>query len=112
MKWLALLAVSTGFACAAEFVTGQAARLTIGQDTFTAQLPGTSEYRVGAASGIAIVNDTLFVADSSRIQANPQNNRVLIYNNLSGKLPGPKDSIPSGFRCAVCGGIADVGRYR
>jgi uncharacterized protein (TIGR03437 family) len=110
MKYLALLIATAGYACAAEFATGQAARLVIGQDTFTSQRPGVSEFIVGAVSGLAYANDTLFVVDGSRIQADPQNNRVLIYRNVSGKLPGPKAAfaLTDSDRCAVCGGVADV----
>jgi hypothetical protein len=108
MKYLALLVASAGFACAAEFSTGQAARLVIGQESFTSQTPGASDVVVGAVSGLAYANNMLFAVDASRIQANPQNNRVLIYKNLTGKLPGPTDSLSGDRRCPVCGGVADV----
>lgn len=107
MKYLALL-VSISAAClAAEFSTGQAARAVIGQVTFTRQEAGASEFVLGAASGLAYANDTLFVADSNRVNAGPQNNRVLIFPNLSGTLPAPKASLPvTGDRCPVCTGVA------
>jgi hypothetical protein len=93
---------------AADFVTGQAARFLIGQETFTRQFPGTSQAVLGAASGLAYANDTLFVADSSRIQAFPQNNRVMIYRNLSQRLPRPTDQILYKTRCNVCITEADL----
>jgi uncharacterized protein (TIGR03437 family) len=108
MKYLGLLFAAAGLACAAEFATGQAARLVIGQETFTSQLPGATDGLVGAVSGVAYANNTLFVVDSSRIQANPQNNRVLIYNNLTSKLPDPLAPLSIDRRCNVCGGVADV----
>src|SRR5688572_25413257 len=108
MKHLGLLLATAAFACAADFVTGQAARLVIGQETFTSQTPGATEGLLGGVSGLAYVNDTLFVVDGNRIQANPQNNRVLIYKNLSSKLPDPLASLSADRRCPVCGGAADV----
>jgi hypothetical protein len=111
MKFFAaLLFASSTVLCAAEFVTGQAARLVIGQPTFTRQLPGPTESNLGAASGLALNNDNLFVVDSSRVAAGPQNSRVLIFRGISSQLPAPKVSIPwEGTipeRCPVCGGVA------
>ena len=74
---------------AADFTTGQAARLVIGQATFTNQDPNSSDTVLGAPSGIAYAADTLFVADSNRVQATPSNNRVLAFQNLSSQLPSP-----------------------
>ena len=108
MKYLGLLFAAAGFACAADFVTGQAARLVIGQETFTSQTPGATPGILGAVSGLAYANNTLLVVDGSRIQATPQNNRVLIYKNLSTKLPDPLATVRQDDRCPVCGGAADV----
>ncbi len=108
MRYLALLLVAaTG--SSQEFVTGQAARLVIGQPTFTAQTPGpASERVVGGASGLALAGDRLVVADASRVGAGPDNNRVLIYNNLSALIPPAKGEIPQGNRCPACLGPANV----
>ncbi len=108
MKSISLFLVFAGLTCAAEFVTGQAARATIGQDTFTSQIPGASPFIIGAASGLAYANGTLLVVDSTRVPASPQNHRVLLYRNIAGQLPGPKDSIRSEKRCPLCGGAADL----
>jgi uncharacterized protein (TIGR03437 family) len=93
-----------------EFVNGQAARLVIGQSTFTAQNPGrpASEFVVGGASGIAIAGDRLFVADASRLGAGPDNHRVLIYNNLSSLIPALDAELPQGSRCPACLGPASL----
>src|SRR5688500_4685521 len=105
MKFLAFLLASGTVLCAVQFMTGQAARVVIGQGTFTRQEPGASETLLGAVGGLAYFNDTLFVVDSSRVQAAPQNHRVLIYRNVSSKFPGPADTIPySEARCPLCGG--------
>ncbi|HEY6391029.1 MAG TPA: hypothetical protein VIX89_07115 [Bryobacteraceae bacterium] len=108
MKYLSLFLLSSVVALPADFVTGQAARITIGQNTFTAQDTGTpTAYRLGAISGIAVVNNTLFVVDSNRVQADPVQNRVLIFNNLSRLVPSPTSEIPQGVRCPVCMGTPD-----
>lgn len=108
MRFLALLLAVTGTASSQEFLTGQAARLVIGQSTFTAQNPGrpASEHVVGGASGIAIAGDRLFVADASRLGAGPDNHRVLIYDNLSSLIPPPNAELQQGSRCPACLGPA------
>ena len=94
---------------AQEFLSGQAAHAVIGQPYFTASLPGASQSLLGAASGLAYANNTLFVADSNRTGATPVNNRVLIYRNLTSQFPPPNIEPPNqGLRCPVCGGIANV----
>ena len=89
------------------FLTGQAARITIGQATFTSQdlVDGPNQYEVGAVSGLAYANNTLFVVDSNKIQATPNYERVLIYDNISQYVFPPTNPIPQqGLRCAVCVG--------
>ncbi|HUS06080.1 MAG TPA: hypothetical protein VMZ52_07290 [Bryobacteraceae bacterium] len=109
MKYCALLLFSAGLCCAAEFTTGQAARLIIGQENFTRQKPGAESNLLGGVSGIAIAGDRLFVVDSNRVQASPQNNRILIFNGISSTLPAPKAVIPSDSgRCPICVGNADA----
>lgn len=68
-------------AIAAPFVSGQAARVVVGQQNFSDITAGTSEFRWGATSGIAVAGNKLIIADSSYL-APPNNNRVLIYNDL------------------------------
>jgi len=115
MKHLALLflSLSTAFVARAQlnFITGQAARETIGQPTFTAQSVGAtpSAALVGAVDGLAYANDTLFVVDSNHIQVLPVNNRVLIYNNISKYIYNPIDEVPQGSGCPVCVANPDVG---
>lgn len=108
MKKFLLLYVCA-VAGAAEFYTGQAARMVIGQKTFTSATPGASEDLVGAVSGLAVAGDILFVADANRVGAGPNNHRVLIYRNISQELPPPDAEIsPYAGRCPVCTGTADV----
>src|SRR5260370_25996237 len=110
MKYLPLCLLSSVVALPADFMTGQAARITIGQSTFTAQDTGTPvAYRVGAISGIAVANNSLFVVDSNRLQADPVQNRVLIFNNISRLVPSPTSELPQGTRCPVCKGTPDSG---
>ena len=110
MKHLALFLLCSMAASATDFVTGQAARITFGQSTFTSQDTGSpSAYQVGGVSGLAFANNTLFVVDSNHIQATPVNNRVLIYGDISHYVYNPTDPIPQGSRCPVCVSHADVG---
>jgi len=92
----------------ADFTTGQAARLVIGQKSFTAADPNSSNTVLGGASGIAYAADTLFVADSNRIGADPNNHRVLIFQNVSGQLPRPTDELQYNSPCPICVGTASV----
>lgn len=89
-----------------------AARLVIGQRTFTAQDPSTdaaSRSVLGGVSGLALVNGTLFVVDDNRVSAGPQNSRVLVFRDFVGTLPTPTDELPvSESRCPVCLGTADL----
>jgi uncharacterized protein (TIGR03437 family) len=93
---------------AQEFFTGQAARLIFGQKSFTAQYPGNGDEILGAAGGIAVAGNRLYVADSSRIGAEPANHRVVIYENLAAAVPPPEDQLPQGPRCPACVGKANI----
>src|SRR4051794_36744926 len=90
------------------FTTGQAARLVIGQPTFTSQDSNSSDTILGAASGLAYAADTLFVADANRVGASPSNHRVLMFQNLSGMLPRPTDPLSYTSKCPACVGQASV----
>lgn len=106
MKYFALLLFLSPAAFAQTFITGQGARLTIGQTTFTSAATGNiSQFQLGAVGGVAYANNTLFVVDSNHIQATPVDNRVLIYNNISQWLPSPTAELPQGIRCPVCFGL-------
>jgi uncharacterized protein (TIGR03437 family) len=106
---LLLLVVCAHFqAQAQEFYTGQAARLIIGQKTFTEQFPGNSDELLGASAGVAYANNMLFIADSSRIGAEPSNHRVLVYRDVNSFVPRPTDRFVQGSRCPACVGKANV----
>ena len=108
MKCITIFLFSAGVLCAADFTTGQAARLVIGQPTFTSQDSNSSDTILGAASGLAFAADTLFVADSNRVGASPSNHRVLLFQNVSGMLPRPTDQLIYNSKCPVCVGHATV----
>ena len=109
MRYIFVLSLFVSAGMAQEFMQGSAARAVIGQPFFTASLPGASQTLIGAASGLAYANNTLFIADSNRAGATPVNNRVLIYRNLSSQFPEPTIVPPNqGVRCPVCGGRANV----
>src|ERR1700724_3319718 len=108
MKCISVLLLCAAAACADDFTTGQAARLVIGQVTFTQQDSNSSDTIVGGISGLAYAADTLFVADSNRVGASPTNHRVLLFQNVSGQLPSPSAEITYNRKCPVCLGQANV----
>lgn len=97
---------------AQNFVNGQAARAEFGQYTFTfgGATPGTTatipnQQILGGVSGLAWANGTLYVADSNRLGAIPQDNRVVMFN--TGLLPSPTADLTnaksySSFQCNLC----------
>ena len=111
MKHLSIILLSSMVTFAADFITGQGARITIGQRTFTSQDTGSpSATQLGAVGGLAYANNTLFVIDSNHVQADPVLNRVMIYQNISQYILNPTTAIPQqGQRCAVCIGGDNVG---
>ncbi len=109
LKYCAFFSLCAGLGLSADFITGQAARLVIGQTTFTSQTFGASNTVMGSIGGLAYAptnGGTLFVTDANRLGLLPINNRVLMFSNLS-NLPQPADPIaPLVSRCPVCGGTA------
>src|SRR6185312_6044636 len=102
-KTCALLSLCACVGLAADFVTGQGARLVIGQKTFTDQLPGASDTLLGGVGGLAYANGVLYAADSHRNGLTPLNDRVLAFPTQH--FPQPLDPIaPYIARCAVCVG--------
>ncbi len=102
MLWLACVAIAPS----AEFYSGQAARLLIGQKTFTDQLPATKADTLGGVGGLAFANNTLFVADSNRVGSAPLNHRVLVFRNMNQVTLPVNALIPQTGRCPACRGIA------
>ncbi len=109
LKYCAFFSLCAGVGLAGDFFTGQAARLVIGQTSFTSQTAGASDTLLGSLGGLAFAGDTLFVADSNKIGFTPVNNRVLMFQNVSQTMPGPLAQLPaySGI-CPVCVGQAGV----
>jgi uncharacterized protein (TIGR03437 family) len=108
MKSISLVLLAVAAASAADFSNGQAARLVIGQSTFTEGEQGAGQNLIGAVGGVAYAGDMLFVADGNRVGASPVNQRVLIFKNLSGNLPQPTDELFYYTRCPACIGGANV----
>jgi uncharacterized protein (TIGR03437 family) len=109
LKYCAFLSLCASVTLGGDFFTGQAARLVIGQTTFTSQTAGASDTLLGSANGLAFAGDTLFVADSNKIGFTPVNNRVLLFRNTSQTMPGPLASLPAySGRCPVCVGKASL----
>ena len=95
--------------CAGDFMTGQAARAVLGQPTFTAQLSGATDTVFGGIGGLAYANNTLFATDANRLGLLPNNNRVLIFNNIGQMLPPADADIgPYMGRCPMCVGRASL----
>jgi len=116
MKHLGLIFLATAVAFPAhaqvDFLTGQAARQVIGQPTFTYEgTTGISAAQLGAVGGIAYANNTLFVVDSNlHGLLSPNNNRILIYTDISQYVYAPTAEIPQGSGCPVCIGNGSAGQ--
>jgi uncharacterized protein (TIGR03437 family) len=108
MKRISLFLLCSAALFAQQFMTGQAARAVIGQETFTSQDTNSSDTVVGGISGLAFAANTLFVADSNRVGSYPSNNRVLLFQNLSSQLPPPTAELPYNRKCPVCVGQANI----
>ncbi len=114
MKVISVFFLSAAALCAADFLTGQAARAVIGQVTFTDENPAPSDTVLGGLSGLAFAADTLFVADANEIGAMYSNERVLLFQGMSSQLPSPSAELPTaaqlapGSLCPVCVGRATV----
>jgi uncharacterized protein (TIGR03437 family) len=88
-----------------NFTNGQAARAVIGQLSFTYEYSSPGKKILGGASGLAYADNMLFVADSNRVGALPQNNRVLMFN--TSQIPKPDADLstlpPFDPHCHLCG---------
>ncbi len=108
MKCISVFLLSVAALSAADFTTGQAARLVIGQTTFTSQDSNSSDTIVGGVSGLAFAGDTLFVVDANRVGAGPINHRVLLFKGASSQFPSPTAELTDSSKCPVCVGQATV----
>jgi uncharacterized protein (TIGR03437 family) len=119
-SWALALAMSS-ICLGQSYTNGQAARLVIGQKTFTEADVGAQDILIGAAAGVAVGGGNLYVADANRFTADPSNNRVLIFPTNSTSpvvsvFPKPTDDLtqppfspsPNGFNCFVCVGRVSV----
>ena len=76
-------------------VSSQAASVVVGQKNFSDITFGSDNERWGAISGIAVAGDKLIVVDGSYL-APPNNNRVLIYNDLESlRRRRPQEALPN-----------------
>ncbi len=97
---------------AQNFINGQAARAEFGQYTFTfgGATPGLSstipnQQILGGVSGLAWANGTLYVVDSNRLGAIPQDNRVVLFK--TGLIPALTADLTnsqsfSTYSCNLC----------
>src|SRR5215471_1055187 len=105
-RCVSLLLIAAAAASTADFTTGQAARIVIGQKTFTSQDPASSDTTVGGVSGLAVAGGYLFVADSNRAGAEPSNHRVLLFPLA--QFPDPGAELVYSRKCPACLGQASV----
>ena len=111
MKFILYLLVCAQVAGAADFTTGMAARLIIGQQNFTNQTPGAGRDLLGGVGGVAFANNMLFIADSNRVGSSPTNHRVLIYKDAANQFPEVTKALLQNAdkpRCPACVGVADI----
>jgi uncharacterized protein (TIGR03437 family) len=89
------------------FQNGQAARAVVGQFTFSNGDQNPTGQVLGGAGGIAWAGNRLFVADSNRLGATPNDDRVLVFDTTV--IPGPHTDITTDSAvqtltsCYVCG---------
>ncbi len=106
MKHLAVFLLAASSIFAADFYTGQAARLVLGQPTFTRQSPesNTIEGLLGAAGGVAYGNGVLVIGDANRLAAGPLNPRIIIHRDINQLVPSPTAvlSTNTDIRCPAC----------
>ncbi len=90
------------------FTTGQGAHLVIGQKNFTQGDYGASNSLIGGPSSVAYANGVLWMVDSNRLGATPNNNRILRFSDVS-SYPSLTD-LPdiAGSTCGVCRGTASL----
>jgi len=89
-------------------MTGQAARLIIGQKNFTYSDYGATNQLIGSPAGVAYANGVLWISDSNRLGSTPNNNRVLRFSDVP-TYPAPT-APPDilGTTCGVCRGVASL----
>lgn len=95
---------------AQTFANGQAARAVLGQTNFTAGNIYPSQTILGGVSGLAYANGTLWVADSNRAAASPNDSRVLGFP--VSEIPGVHDNLSTlgltNTDCPLCGFPASI----
>jgi uncharacterized protein (TIGR03437 family) len=105
---LAVAAATGAYGQTPAFVTGQAARLVVGQRNFTYADYGATNQLIGSPAGIAVVNGILWVVDANRLGSSPDNNRVLRFSDLpTYPTPTQAPDVP-GSTCGVCRGVASL----
>ena len=105
-KYSALLVVLSTFTVHAQnFTNGQAARAVLGQQNFTAGVAAPSQVILGGVSGLAFYNGTLYVADSNRVAATPQNSRIMAFDTT--QIPATNTDLRNAGltngECLLCG---------
>lgn len=79
-----------------QYVTAQAAVAVVGQKNYSDNIPGAAADQVGTVGGIAIAGNQLIVCDGGTPFSFPNNNRILIFPNLSALTAGQAATVVIG----------------
>jgi uncharacterized protein (TIGR03437 family) len=82
--------------------------MVIGQKNFTLGDFGGTNTLLGSPSGVAFADGVLWVVDSNRLGATPNNNRVLRFSDVATFPSATADPTIFGSTCGVCRGQADL----
>ena len=83
LKYCAVFSLWAALGSAADFITGQAARAVIGQQTFTSQLFGTSNVLLGSVGGLGV--NERFLAKAGGL-SNAAAGAALALNGVAGVI--------------------------
>ena len=108
MKCTFVLFLMAVAAFAADFTTGQAARLVIGQETFTAADPNSSNTVLGGASGSPMPERHLIRGGCQPHRRRSLESPCSPCSKVSATLPRPTDELQYTRKCPVCLGTATV----
>ena len=78
------------------FATSQAATMVVGQLDFSQTRPGAEAFEMGSPNGLAQAGNRLIVTDGGFLFSTPQNNRVLIFNDITKLGPGQAANVVIG----------------
>ncbi len=80
--------------------------MLVGQPDFSSTIPGPEAFQLGTPLGLAVAGNKLILADGGYLFTVPNNNRVLIFNDITSGFQGPPASVVIGqanfgFNCGT-----------